>query len=154
MITLMETFAAGGVALEPLVRNGSDALETISRLLRTDPRVARWEDVEAALSRSVRCLEDPAVDFGISIRHARTKAVTGMVMSAGRFARGIAFPDHLKPVRYIFCIAVPLAFASDYLRIVGLLARILGDGENEARLRGARSAAEFVATLGRFEAQL
>jgi PTS system nitrogen regulatory IIA component len=49
---------------------------------------------------------------------------------------------------------VPVALASDYLRIVGLLARLLRNPATEAELFGTSSENEFVATLTRLEAQL
>jgi PTS system nitrogen regulatory IIA component len=58
------------------------------------------------------------------------------------------------PVRYVFCIAVPRAYAADYLRIVGLLARVFKDRHTEGELRAAQTSAEFVELLSKREAKL
>ena len=80
---------------------------------------------------------------------------------AGRFdpipqscAAGVAFPEVELPVRYIFCIAVPRALAADYLRIVGLLARVFKDPAAERELRAAETSGDFIGLLSRREAKL
>jgi len=77
-----------------------------------------------------------------------------MVMSVGRSAAGIAFPGVDLPVRYIFCIAVPRALAADYLRIVGLLARVFKDPTAERELHAADTPSGFIALLSHREAKL
>jgi hypothetical protein len=49
---------------------------------------------------------------------------------------------------------VPVTLASDYLRIVGLLARTQRTGPVEVRLREATTAAEFVGVLADVEAHV
>ena len=44
--------------------------------------------------------------------------------------------------------------ANDYLRIVGLLVRILKDPATEERLRAAKSGTEFVDCLSELESKL
>jgi PTS system nitrogen regulatory IIA component len=77
-----------------------------------------------------------------------------MVMSVGRSAAGIIFPGVPLPVRYLFCIGVPRALAADYLRIVGLLARVFKDRAEEEELRVIESGADFINRLSRREAKL
>ena len=154
MMTLATRFAADSVALDLEAKDGLDATEQVAALLSSDPRITRWPDVNAALGASATCLAEVDVDFAICIRHARTDAVSTMVMSAGRFLPGVRFPDHAPLVRYIFCIAVPVGLAADYLRIVGLLARVLRDRAIETQLREAATPSEFIAALARLEAQL
>ena len=57
-------------------------------------------------------------------------------------------------MRYLFCIALPPEMASDYLRIIGLLARIVKAPASEEQLRKAATPEEFVAILTRLEAKL
>jgi PTS system nitrogen regulatory IIA component len=75
-------------------------------------------------------------------------------MSVGRSTRGIVFIGSAEPVRYLFCIGVQIALAADYLRIVGLLARIVKNPASEERLRTSVTGLEFVQALSRFEAKL
>jgi mannitol/fructose-specific phosphotransferase system IIA component (Ntr-type) len=77
-----------------------------------------------------------------------------MVMAIGRSLNGVKFPGCAAPVRYIFCIGTPKAFANDYLRIVGLLARILKQPKTESALSGAQTPVEFIHHLSVLEASL
>ena len=52
------------------------------------------------------------------------------------------------------CIAVPTALAADYLRIVGLIARVFKDPEVEEQLRTVQTPAEFIEILARAETKL
>ena len=75
-------------------------------------------------------------------------------MAIGRSIEGLRFEGCVAPVRYIFCIGVPKALATDYVRIVGLLARILKQPKTEAALRDAKSPEEFINQLSVLEATL
>ena len=77
-----------------------------------------------------------------------------MVMAVGRSPEGLPFEGCIAPVRYIFCIGVPKALATDYLRIVGLLARILKHPATEAALRDVESPQKFIDELSVLEATL
>ena len=77
-----------------------------------------------------------------------------MVMAVGRSEAGIVFPGVELPVHYVFCIAVPRGLAADYLRIVGLLARVFKDRAMETELRAAATGSEFIDLLSRREAKL
>ena len=72
-----------------------------------------------------------------------------MVMSVGRnIIPTAASGEYLAPtVQYTFVIGVPITLASDYLRIIGALARIFKDPATEARLRIATTPGEFLAVL-------
>jgi mannitol/fructose-specific phosphotransferase system IIA component (Ntr-type) len=70
-----------------------------------------------------------------------------MVMSVGRALEG-------EQALYIFVIGVPVALASDYLRIIGALARIFKDPQSERELRTAKTSEEFVELLVEREMRL
>src|SRR6476659_8685223 len=84
VITFSEALATGGVALDVRAATAQDAVEKVATLLRNDPRVLDWEVVYSSLANAVTCLVEDGADFGVCIPHARTNAVTAMVMSAGR----------------------------------------------------------------------
>lgn len=129
------------------------AIGEVAAGLQNDERVLDWDALLAGFHKAAPCL--PVSDeFAICIPHTRTDCVNAMVMSVGRSAAGIVFPGCAPRVRYIFCIGVQHALAADYLRIVGLLARIIKDPKSELRLRAAGSGTEFVAELARLEAKL
>jgi PTS system nitrogen regulatory IIA component len=150
--TIADILAPNRVGLDLAAQNHGDAIEKVIALLRGESRVLDWEELHDQLIKSIPCLAEEETEFGICIPHARTDAVTGMVMSAGRFQTAVSFPRCARPIRYIYCIAVPVTLASDYLRIVGLLARTQRTGPVELRLRDATTAAEFVGVLADVEA--
>ena len=123
-------------------------------MVKTSPEVLDWESLLKGVHASAPCLPEPSGGFALCIPHTRGESVSSMVMSVGRSETGIAFPGVELPVRYIFCIAVPRALAADYLRIVGLLARVFKDRQMEGALREAKTAEEFVDVLSRREAKL
>lgn len=153
MITIADILRPEHVALDMHAQKPEAAIEEVAAPLRTDERVLDWEAVLAGLFKVAPCLP-ASPQFAICIPHTRTNQVTSLVMTVGRSAQGIVFPATAVPVRYVFCIGVQLALAADYLRIVGLLARIVKDPVSEERLRTATTGLEFVHALSRLEAKL
>lgn len=154
MITLADTLTPRHIALEPKVENRTDALLKIAGLLKDDPRVVDWEGFYAQLCKSSPCRCEDEANFAICLPHARTDAVTEMVMSVGRFDPMLDFPEIKKPVRYLFVIGAPVAMAADYLRIVGLLMRVIRNPDSEKSLDRARIAEDFLDVLTSFEVKL
>ena len=154
MITLSDTLSANGVQLEFDALDHRAAIREVAELLRPLPAVLDWKLLFSGLVNSCPCLGESDSEFAICLPHARTDAVTAMVMSVGRFIPGIQFPDCARPVRYIFCIGAPTALANDYPRLVGLLARIFKDPEAELELRTTATPEEFVDRLRTLEAKL
>lgn len=154
MTSIADTLSAEHVTLELAGANASEAIENVAELLRHEATVNDWEKFFEGVKSSAPCAAERGCEFGICIPHARTDAVSKMVMSAGRATPGINFAGCVKPIRYVFCIGVPKALDADYLRIVGLLARILKDASTEKMLHEAESPAEFVEILARLEAKL
>ena len=154
MITIPDTLLVENVLLDLAASTPDDAVKRTAALLRDDERVIDWPVFHSELLAHPPCRVDDQVDFGICIPHARSRAVSEMVMSAARVDGELLFPDCVKPVRYLFCIGVPKALASDYLRIAGALMRIFKDASAEEELRGASTPREFVSVLSRLERKL
>jgi PTS system nitrogen regulatory IIA component len=153
MITIADILRPEHVILEIAAQTPQAAIAEVAAPLRTDERVLDWETVLGGFYKVAPCIP-AAPAFAICIPHTRTEELTSLVMSVGRSTAGIVFPDVAVPVRYVFCIGVQLALAADYLRIVGLLARIVKDPASEQRLREAANGVEFVQALTRLEAKL
>jgi mannitol/fructose-specific phosphotransferase system IIA component (Ntr-type) len=154
MISIADTLRPERIRLALTATSSTAAIRETAGLLQNVTEVLDWAALSADVLRSAPCLSEQGSDFAICLPHARTDAVKTMVMSIGRSVEGIAFPDCAEPVRYIFCIGVPKALASDYLRIVGLLARILKDPRAEAELRAVSTPAAFLDWLTALEARL
>ena len=153
MTTIADILRPEHVALEVHGETPEAAIGEVAAPLRTDERVLDWDAVLAGFFKVAPCLP-ASPQFAICIPHTRTEQLTSLVMSVGRSAEGIAFPGCAVPVRYVFCIGVQIALAADYLRIVGLLARIVKNPVSEEQLRTAATGLEFVHALARLEAKL
>lgn len=127
-------------------------LHTID-LLRGDERVLDWQALLKGIQSRDPCMAG-GQEFDICIPHARTNAVDSMVMAAGRSVAGIERGGGKPRAHYVFVIGVPVQMASDYLRIIGALARIFRDTNAEAELRAAGSVEDFLACLQRREMEL
>src|SRR5262245_13098800 len=154
MISIADTLAPERVRLSLNSTASALAIDEVALALRSAPEVLDWDELHAGLHRSAPCLAETGGEFAICLPHARTDAVTSMVMAVGRSAKGVQFKGCAAPVRYIFCIGVPKALANDYLRIVGLLARILKQPKTEQALRNAQTPIEFIHHLSVLEASL
>ena len=151
MITIEDILRPEHVLLDfPPAATAGEITFSLEQCLKGDARVLDWEGFLNSLRKSPPCLIHEA-GLGISIPHTRTNNVSSMIMSAGRVKRGVFFPESDEPVHYIFVIGVPIARASDYLRIIGALTRTFRSPECEQMLRQATSAGEFLSILSRNE---
>jgi PTS system nitrogen regulatory IIA component len=154
MITIGGLLHPDHVTLDVRATQSKAAIDEVAVLLKSDPAVLDWEALAVGIHDTAPCLIEPAGGFALCIPHTRGDCVNAIVMSAGRSEPGIAFPGVALPVRYLFCIAAPQALAADYLRIVGLLARVFKDRQTESALFAAATPAEFIELLSRREAKL
>ena len=154
MISIADTVTPERVELGLIAFDQQAAIRQVADLLQNVSAVLDWETLYKGLCEASPCLAESGGEFSICLPHTRTDAVSSMVMSVGRFDSGVAFPKCPQPVRYIFCIGVPKALANDYLRIVGLLVRILREPVEETRLFTAETPSDFVDRLSALEAKL
>jgi mannitol/fructose-specific phosphotransferase system IIA component (Ntr-type) len=84
---------------------------------------------------------------GVAFPHARTKLVDEIVVGVGRSEAGIPWTDNGETAHLIFLIAVPERLISDYLVVVGAIARITKDRPLRTLLLHAENVDEFIGTL-------
>ena len=84
---------------------------------------------------------------GVAFPHARTKLVDEIVLGFGRSAEGIPWTAKGEIVHLIFLLGVPERLISDYLVVLGAIARITKDRPLRTLLLHAESVGEFVTTL-------
>lgn len=154
MITIPDALGADHVLLDLRANTSDEAIAEVAGLLRDDPRVTDWAAFYKELRAHVPCRVADAGTFTICLPHARTEAVSELVMSAARVSAPIPFAGAKTPVRYVFCLGAPKALAADYLRVAGALMRILSDAGAEERLRLARTPQEFLDVLSATEMKL
>lgn len=146
MIAISDILDPTQVNLALASATGREAVDEVLAKLHGDPRV---EDF-AKLREAVVTRDAPALDaggLGICIAHGRTDAVDSLVMAAGRSLVGVKSRDVRVPVKLVFVAGIPSAFDSEYLRIVGVIARLCREPATAAALLTAPDAAEFVRLL-------
>src|SRR3989440_13095537 len=84
---------------------------------------------------------------GVAFPHARTKLVDEIVVGIGRSEAGIPWAGKGEVAHLIFLIAVPERLTSDYLVVVGAIARITKDRPLRTLLLHAENVDEFIGTL-------
>jgi mannitol/fructose-specific phosphotransferase system IIA component (Ntr-type) len=121
MIRLREILHAEHILLDVTAVTREEAVHRVAQALQGDPRVADWREFYNLLvQQQTRCQVN--LGFGLALPHARTDAVTDMVMAFGRLSQPIEDGNGL--VQCIFVIGIPKALDSEYLRLVGLLMRV------------------------------
>ncbi len=85
----------------------------------------------------------------VAMPHARTAAVERMVLAVGRTVEGCAFDAEHPAVRLVFLIGTPKESATEYLKLVAALSRMLRTATVRQGLLAATNEAEFLAWLAR-----
>ncbi len=122
------------------------AIEEILGQVRGDARVGNWERLRAAVIER----DAPAIEQGgrgICIAHGRTDAVSGLIVAAGRSAAGVVSPGTDLRMHLIFVAGIPSAMNSEYLRLVGAIARVCREPEQMNELLAAPDGKAFVELL-------
>lgn len=154
MIHIEDTLRPEHVLLGLAASSPEAATDALLARLHKDERVLDWTAFREALRKHPPCRVWDGAPYGIYIPHARTEALSGMVLTAARLAVDTMFPECDKPVRYVFCLGVPQEMAADYLRIAGLLMRIFTDEATEETLRTAQNGATFLSALENLEVKI
>ena len=153
MTPISEILLPAQINLALAARDQAGGVDEVLSKLNGDPRVQDW----SALMQSVTERNAPALSCnscGICIAHGRTNAVSSLVMAAGRSSKGLASPEVRDKVRLVFVAGIPSAFDSEYLRIVGAIARLCRDKSLLDKLLAAQDPGDFIKLLSVGEAKL
>lgn len=134
------------IALNLRARTQADALREIVDLLVHAGKIDNAEKFLAELQAREAVNSSYAAD-GVAFPHARTKLVDEIVLGIGRSASGIPWTGKGEIAHLIFLIAVPERLISDYLVVVGAIARTTKDRPLRTLLLHAESVGEFTETL-------
>ena len=148
MITIEDILHPKNINLELAHTNPEELVYKVAMLLKNNSHVRDWQALYDGLQARDSCIFE-GQGIRLCIPHVRTNSVDMMVMAVGRNPIPNAASDEYSTpsVQYKFVIGVPIALASDYLRIIGALARIFKDPNAEAGLRAATKPEEFLAVL-------
>jgi fructose-specific phosphotransferase system IIA component len=90
-------------------------------------------------------VSNTALGHDVAIPHARTEQCREILIAVGRNTNGIDFEaKDGQPVRLIFMIGTPKQMVTEYLRVVGNLARLLRQDPLRQSLLDAPDAATFI----------
>ena len=153
MIPISEILTPSHVNLALAAEDQVSGVQEVLSKLNGDPRVMDWDSLGLAIiGRNA-----PAISCGpcgICIAHGRTNAVQSLVMAAGRSADGLTSPNIQERVRLVFVAGIPAAFHSEYLRVVGAIARLCHDKALLNNLLSVQDPEKFVSLLSSAEAKL
>jgi mannitol/fructose-specific phosphotransferase system IIA component (Ntr-type) len=128
----------------------SNAINEVAQLLQSNPNVTNFAGFYEELLARER-IESTCLGNEIAFPHARTDSLKGMVLAIGRSTQGVWFENCGQSVKLIFVIGTPKRMVTDYLSVVGGLARLLKDASTRESLISAPTVEEFIATLTQAE---
>lgn len=144
-----EVLKPAQIALQLEAETEQEAVRALLNNLRDDERVTDF----AALENAVITRNTPAIcqnRIGLCIAHGRTNSLTSLVMAAGHLATPLPLTGDLRgkgKLHLVFVAGIPACLNSDYLRIVGAIARICSQKEGREALLAASTSQDFLAVL-------
>lgn len=145
-IALADLIDPKQIALDLRARTQPEAMREIVDLLVAVDKIDNADAFLEQLQTREWTNSTYAAD-GVAFPHARTKLVDEIVVGIGRSEAGVPWTGKGEMARLIFLIAVPERLISDYLVVVGAIARITKDRPLRTLLLHAENADEFIGTL-------
>jgi len=145
-IALADLIDPKQITLHLRATNQAEAMREIVDLLVAGGKVDNAEKFLEQLQERERTNSTYAAD-GVAFPHARTKLVDEIVLAIGRSESGIPWTGKGEVAHLIFLIAVPERLISDYLVVVGAIARMTKDRPLRTLLLHAETLDDFVGTL-------
>jgi fructose-specific phosphotransferase system IIA component len=138
---------ANAINLNVQAKQKTAALREVAQLLAHNKCVTNFDSFFNEILNRER-VSNTALGHDVAIPHARTDECSEIVVAVGRSADGIDFEaKDGQPVKLIFLIGTPKAMVTDYLRVVGNLARLLRQDELRQRLLEVQDPAGFIKLL-------
>jgi mannitol/fructose-specific phosphotransferase system IIA component (Ntr-type) len=145
-IALIDLIQPDQIRLSLQGQTQADVLREIVDLLAKTGKIDNAERFLEKLLAREKINSTYAAD-GVAFPHARTRLVNQIVVGVGRSEIGIPWTTEGETAHLIFLIAVPERLISDYLVVVGSIARITRDSPLRTLLLHAENVEDFVATL-------
>ena len=135
------------VVLDLKVGSGVAAVETLHQRLVSDNEAVRNASQFLADVRARMLLAPVCLSGELALPHARTDAVSKMIVGIARTAGPLSFDAEHPGVRFIFLIGTPKAAVTEYLQAVAALSRFFRNPAARERLLAARDETEFRAVF-------
>jgi fructose-specific phosphotransferase system IIA component len=132
-------------------RQKNEALREVASMLRHGGCVSNFDAFYGEILERER-VSNTALGHDVAIPHARTEQCSEILIAVGRSTAGIDFETKDgQPVRLIFLIGTPKQMVTEYLRVVGNLARLLRQDQLRQNLLAAPDPAAFIALMDQAE---
>ena len=130
-------------AISALIKTLGNSDDVIDQIKFTEDIIQREKDFPTGLEN------------GTALPHARTTAVTDLIMAFGRCRQGVDFgsPDS-KSANLIFLFGVPRDEVKNYLKTIAQLSRMLQQERFRTGLMRAKSAKEVISEISNSERRL
>lgn len=138
------------IKMELTQQKRCNAINEVAQLLQSNPNVTNFAGFYEELLARER-IESTCLGNEIAFPHARTDSLKGMVLAIGRSTQGVWFENSGQSVKLIFVIGTPKRMVTDYLSVVGGLARLLKDALTREHLISAPTVEEFITRLTQAE---
>jgi fructose-specific phosphotransferase system IIA component len=139
------------INLNVQARQKSAALREVASLLAQNQSVTNFDAFYQEIIDRER-VSNTALGHDVAIPHARTEQCSEILVAVGRSAEGIDFEaKDGQPVRLVFLIGTPKQMVTEYLRVVGNLARLLRQDQVRQQLLEAPDPAAFIQVVAQAE---
>lgn len=122
------------------------AIHEVAALLEKNDGMVNFKGFYDELLARER-LEPTTLGNGVAFPHARTDHVKRLVLAVGRSTAGVNFESNGENIHFIFVIGTPRRMVTEYLALVGAMARLLRHDEVRTALLAAKTPEEFLAAL-------
>jgi mannitol/fructose-specific phosphotransferase system IIA component (Ntr-type) len=145
-IALVDLLYERQIALELRARTRDEAMEELIQLLANNGKIDNAQKFLEQVCARELTNSTYAAD-GVAFPHARTELAKEMSLAVGRSEAGIPWTDRGEIAHVIFLIAVPEKLITDYLVVIGAIARATKDQPLRTLLLHAETPSEFIATM-------
>ena len=145
-IALVDLLDEKQIALELQAETQAEAMREIIELLVANGKIDNAEKfLEQLRARELK--NSTYGDDGVAFPHARTELVDQFVLGIGRSAAGIPWTGKGEITHLIFLIGIPEKLITDYLIVIGAIARVTRDKPLRTLLLHAETVSEFIETM-------
>jgi fructose-specific phosphotransferase system IIA component len=154
MKQISEIITTDHIVLDLDVKDKFDAISALIKTLGNSDDVIDQAKFTADIIQREKDFPT-GLENGTALPHARTTAVTDLIMAFARCKQGVDFgaPDS-KPANLIFLFGVPRDEVKDYLKTIAQLSRLLQQERFRNGLMRARNANEVITEINQSEKRL
>ncbi|MCX7886374.1 MAG: PTS sugar transporter subunit IIA [Verrucomicrobiae bacterium] len=151
-VSLAELLKPEAINLNIQSRQKIAALREVASLLAHSKAINNFDAFFREILERER-VSNTALGHHVAIPHARTDQCSEIVVAVGRNLNGVDFESRENgDVQLIFLIGTPKQMVTEYLRVVGNLARLLRRDDIREQLLQAPDPATFIRIIAEAEA--